>query len=114
MEYFLNFNYPGVGKCWAIESKEYIGKKYKIDKKMPNILTGQFECVDGKIAWMLDIFVDDELINECKKYDMFLQKANFEVVLNCRAKADIDGFKFGGTFIEALEFVKKHIDIIWG
>ena len=71
MEYYLNFNYPGIGECFAIKKKDLIGKSYTPDKNAPDLLFGQFLCVGGDIAWIMDIFIDDEMIDECKKHDIF-------------------------------------------
>jgi len=92
-------------RTWSIEAIKNIDKKIKKDKT--DIETfGQFEVVKGEINWLLDSDIDDDMIKEVCEDELFLKEALFfPYIYKDKKWNKQDSFK--GSFIDALNYVKK-------
>ncbi|AHE94373.1 hypothetical protein GZ989_003905 [Campylobacter fetus] len=91
------FNIEYLGVEWFIEAPSYDEDKAKKLKIIAPITS----VIDGKIAQIFDILTpQQEDIEEAKKYKEFHEICDFEVLSN--------GYKFTGTFIDALEYIKAN------
>ena len=82
---------------WWITTEDY---NYKLQETYKPIgIFGQDGLEDNKIIYLFDIVPRDKYIDEAKKDPRFYEVCNFE---------DIEtNHKFTGTFIDALNYIKK-------
>ena len=88
---------------------EYIGIEWFIERQSDidsgdsqlDIIRPITKIRDDKVVRIFDIFAPSyDAINQAKKYKEFYEICDFEVVSN--------GYKFTGTFIDALEYIKAN------
>lgn len=91
------FNIEYLGIEWFIEALNYDKDKAKRLKLIAPITS----IIDGKIAQIFDILTPSKQdIDEAKEYKEFYEICDFEVLAN--------GYKFTGSFIDALEYIKAN------
>ncbi|MBR8466348.1 hypothetical protein KDE13_08380 [Campylobacter sp. faydin G-140] len=73
-------------------------------------LFAQFEALDGNITWIYDVLApNDETIKACKDIAMFGSMREFFVYeLNKNGDEWSKKESFNGTFIDALNYIKRH------
>jgi len=90
-----------------------IDKKIKLDKTSDDWPFGQYEVYQGKLNWILDMDVDDEVLEWAKKMPLFQETAEF-ICLNLHDKKPGQKtrlkpvYTFIGTFIDALQWISKN------
>ena len=95
------FNIEYLGIEWFIEALNYDKDKAKRLKLIAPITS----TIDGKIAQIFDILTPSkEDIDEAKEYKEFYEICDFEVLAN--------GYKFTGSFIDALEYIKANFKVV--
>ena len=95
------FNIEYLGIEWFIEALNYDKDKAKGLKIIAPITS----TIDGKIAQIFDILTPSKQdIYESKEYKEFSEICDFEVLSN--------GYKFTGTFIDALEYIKANFKVV--
>ncbi|MBE3607077.1 hypothetical protein CCAL13119_09085 [Campylobacter sp. RM13119] len=97
--------YIDKGIEWGVYQKGYYlwdDKDY--DKKRANkYMFGGFCTKDSLIMGFFDISIDDDMIKTAKNDEIMQEICEFRVLIN-------DTFKesFNGTFIDALNYIKRH------
>ena len=64
---------------------------------------------DGKIKGIFDAFIDDEELEYARNKKRFKEVADFVVIIDFKEKK-----RFTGTFIDALEYIKKFFEEVKG